>query len=243
VSSYLQHRKTGRQLKRVSISSIRNTGRRNLAFDRRWKVSYLRCAYQSEWHRHFSHMNKACTIGQQVTDQVQDRVTGRPSAHICNLGMACKKCTMLFGGVYRKVGVRSDSKPWNFGFAAVMCACAVRTSKQQSEPSGSRNRAMLQLIPILHLRPCAMAHREQNSRIADNLNFIRPEFERYLVRLNVPRSLIVDLKGMLACRFVLGNTEAPLYPGGINMYLISMFYTRKESATYISKWLLHIVAL
>lgn len=34
---------------------------------------------------------------------------------------------------------------------------------------------------------------------------------------------------MMACRFLLGITEAPFYPGAL--YMISMFYTRKESAT------------
>lgn len=45
-------------------------------------------------------------------------------------------------------------------------------------------------------------------------------------------SVVKDYKGMIACRFVLGITEAPFYPGGV--YLISMFYTRKESATRMS---------
>ncbi|KAJ4993615.1 MFS transporter [Stagonosporopsis vannaccii] len=45
-------------------------------------------------------------------------------------------------------------------------------------------------------------------------------------------AIVKDYKGMLACRFVLGITEAPFYPGGV--YLISMFYTRKESATRMS---------
>lgn len=45
-------------------------------------------------------------------------------------------------------------------------------------------------------------------------------------------AVVQDYKGMLACRFVLGITEAPFYPGGV--YLISMFYTRKESATRMS---------
>ncbi|KAJ4324615.1 hypothetical protein N0V94_001185 [Neodidymelliopsis sp. IMI 364377] len=44
--------------------------------------------------------------------------------------------------------------------------------------------------------------------------------------------IVKDYKGMLACRFILGITEAPFYPGGV--YLISMFYTRKESATRMS---------
>lgn len=45
-------------------------------------------------------------------------------------------------------------------------------------------------------------------------------------------AIVKDYKGMLACRFILGITEAPFYPGGV--YLISMFYTRKESATRMS---------
>lgn len=45
-------------------------------------------------------------------------------------------------------------------------------------------------------------------------------------------AVVKDYKGMLACRFVLGITEAPFYPGGV--YLISIFYTRKESATRMS---------
>ncbi|KAF2130443.1 MFS transporter-like protein [Dothidotthia symphoricarpi CBS 119687] len=45
-------------------------------------------------------------------------------------------------------------------------------------------------------------------------------------------AIVKDYKGMLACRFVLGITEAPFYPGGV--YLISAFYNRKESATRMS---------
>ena len=45
-------------------------------------------------------------------------------------------------------------------------------------------------------------------------------------------AIVKDYKGMLACRFILGITEAPFYPGGV--YLISMFYTRKESAVRMS---------
>ncbi|KAI9148873.1 mfs transporter [Paramyrothecium foliicola] len=37
---------------------------------------------------------------------------------------------------------------------------------------------------------------------------------------------------MLVCRFLLGLTEAPFYPGAL--YMISMFYTRKEIATRMS---------
>ncbi|OAL53113.1 MFS general substrate transporter [Pyrenochaeta sp. DS3sAY3a] len=42
----------------------------------------------------------------------------------------------------------------------------------------------------------------------------------------------VDYKSMLVCRFLLGLTEAPFYPGAL--YMISMFYTRKEIATRMS---------
>lgn len=37
---------------------------------------------------------------------------------------------------------------------------------------------------------------------------------------------------MVGCRFLLGITEAPFYPGAL--YMISMFYTRKEIATRMS---------
>ncbi|KAM0322146.1 hypothetical protein ACHAQA_009634 [Verticillium albo-atrum] len=38
-----------------------------------------------------------------------------------------------------------------------------------------------------------------------------------------------NFETMLVCRFLLGITEAPFYPGAL--YMISMFYTRKEIAT------------
>ncbi|EOD45386.1 putative mfs transporter protein [Neofusicoccum parvum UCRNP2] len=41
-----------------------------------------------------------------------------------------------------------------------------------------------------------------------------------------------DYKTMLVCRFFLGITEAPFYPGAL--YMLSMFYTRKEMATRMS---------
>lgn len=43
---------------------------------------------------------------------------------------------------------------------------------------------------------------------------------------------VTDYKSMLVCRFFLGITEAPFYPGAL--YMISMFYTRKEVATRMS---------
>ncbi|ROT42197.1 MFS general substrate transporter [Sodiomyces alkalinus F11] len=44
--------------------------------------------------------------------------------------------------------------------------------------------------------------------------------------------LAEDYGGMVACRFLLGITEAPFYPGAL--YIISLFYTRKEMATRMS---------
>src|SRR6478735_12265294 len=41
-----------------------------------------------------------------------------------------------------------------------------------------------------------------------------------------------DVKGLLLTRFFLGLTEAPYYPGAV--YLLSIFYTRKEVATRIA---------
>lgn len=41
--------------------------------------------------------------------------------------------------------------------------------------------------------------------------------------------LAKDFGGMLACRFLLGVTEAPFYPGAL--FLLSLFYTKKEIAT------------
>lgn len=41
-----------------------------------------------------------------------------------------------------------------------------------------------------------------------------------------------DFKGLLLTRFFLGIAEAPFFPGAL--YLLSMFYTRKEIATRIS---------
>jgi MFS transporter, ACS family, DAL5 transporter family protein len=41
-----------------------------------------------------------------------------------------------------------------------------------------------------------------------------------------------DFKGLLLTRFFLGVTEAPFYPGAL--YMLSIFYTRKEIATRIS---------
>lgn len=43
---------------------------------------------------------------------------------------------------------------------------------------------------------------------------------------------IHNFHGALAVRILLGFTEAPFYPGAI--YLLSLFYTRREIATRIS---------
>ena len=45
-------------------------------------------------------------------------------------------------------------------------------------------------------------------------------------------ALAKDFKGLLLTRFFLGITEAPYYPGAL--YMLSIFYTRKEIATRIS---------
>ncbi|KAF7554814.1 hypothetical protein G7Z17_g2669 [Cylindrodendrum hubeiense] len=43
---------------------------------------------------------------------------------------------------------------------------------------------------------------------------------------------VTSYSGLLACRFFLGFVEAPFYPGAL--YLLSIYYTRKELATRIS---------
>ncbi|SPO06283.1 related to putative tartrate transporter [Cephalotrichum gorgonifer] len=43
---------------------------------------------------------------------------------------------------------------------------------------------------------------------------------------------VKNYSGLVACRFFLGFAEAPFYPGAL--YLLSIFYTRKELATRIS---------
>ncbi|GKT76831.1 MFS transporter [Colletotrichum tofieldiae] len=43
---------------------------------------------------------------------------------------------------------------------------------------------------------------------------------------------VKNYSGLVACRFFLGFVEAPFYPGAL--YLLSIFYTRKELATRIS---------
>jgi MFS family permease len=56
--------------------------------------------------------------------------------------------------------------------------------------------------------------------------------------LNVPATisactaLTKSYTGLLVCRLLLGAAEAPFYPGAL--YLLSIFYTRKEIATRIS---------
>jgi MFS family permease len=45
-------------------------------------------------------------------------------------------------------------------------------------------------------------------------------------------ALAKDYKSLVLCRFFLGIAEAPFYPGAL--YLLSIFYTRKEIATRIS---------
>jgi len=45
-------------------------------------------------------------------------------------------------------------------------------------------------------------------------------------------ALVQNYAGLVVCRFLLGITEAPFYPGAI--YLLSIFYTRKEIASRIA---------
>ncbi|KAJ5021742.1 glycoside hydrolase superfamily [Bipolaris maydis] len=45
-------------------------------------------------------------------------------------------------------------------------------------------------------------------------------------------ALVQNFGGMVACRFFLGITEAPFYPGAT--YMLSIFYTRREVATRIA---------
>ncbi|KAI8165908.1 putative transporter [Colletotrichum sp. SAR 10_70] len=66
------------------------------------------------------------------------------------------------------------------------------------------------------------------------LNRVRPSW--YMAGFMLAWSIISlltymahDYSTMLACRFLLGITEAPFYPGAL--YMLSMFYTRKEIAT------------
>ncbi|EQB47904.1 MFS transporter [Colletotrichum gloeosporioides Cg-14] len=44
--------------------------------------------------------------------------------------------------------------------------------------------------------------------------------------------IVKDYHGMLACRLILGVTEAPFYSGAC--YMVSLFYTRKETATRLA---------
>lgn len=45
-------------------------------------------------------------------------------------------------------------------------------------------------------------------------------------------ALVKDYTGLVLTRFFLGVVEAPYYPGAL--YMLSIFYTRKELATRIS---------
>ncbi|OHW89438.1 MFS transporter [Colletotrichum incanum] len=66
------------------------------------------------------------------------------------------------------------------------------------------------------------------------LNRVRPSW--YMAGFMMAWSIVSlltykchDYGTMLACRFLLGITEAPFYPGAL--YMLSMFYTRKEVST------------
>jgi MFS family permease len=45
-------------------------------------------------------------------------------------------------------------------------------------------------------------------------------------------SLVKNYVGLVLVRFFLGFVEAPFYPGAL--YILSLFYTRKEIATRVS---------
>lgn len=69
------------------------------------------------------------------------------------------------------------------------------------------------------------------------LNRIRPS--RYMgimmalwATVSALTALSKDFTGLLLTRFFLGITEAPYYPGAV--YLLSVFYNRKEIATRIA---------
>lgn len=69
------------------------------------------------------------------------------------------------------------------------------------------------------------------------LNRVRPSW--YMAGFCMAWSIVslltfkaTSFESMVACRFLLGVTEAPFYPGAL--YMISMFYTRKEIAARMS---------
>ncbi|CAG9953106.1 unnamed protein product [Clonostachys rosea f. rosea IK726] len=69
------------------------------------------------------------------------------------------------------------------------------------------------------------------------LNRVRPSM--YMAGFSLAWSIVSLLtykastyEHMLVCRFILGIVEAPFYPGAL--YMISLFYTRKEMATRMS---------
>lgn len=69
------------------------------------------------------------------------------------------------------------------------------------------------------------------------LNRVRPSY--YMAGFCMAWSIVslmtfkaTSYPTMLVCRFLLGITEAPFYPGAL--YMISMFYTRKEMAVRMS---------
>jgi MFS family permease len=50
-------------------------------------------------------------------------------------------------------------------------------------------------------------------------------------------ALVQNYGGLVAVRFCLGFVEAPFYPGAL--YLLSIFYTRKErKITFSNMWIL-----
>ncbi|KAJ0311487.1 hypothetical protein Brms1b_008317 [Colletotrichum noveboracense] len=71
--------------------------------------------------------------------------------------------------------------------------------------------------------------------LEEDLNLKGVEYNTAISILFVGYLLMQGVKnysGLVACRFFLGFVEAPFYPGAL--YMLSIFYTRKELATRIS---------
>lgn len=63
-------------------------------------------------------------------------------------------------------------------------------------------------------------------------NFQRPLIFRAWAIVSASTAAVQNFSGAFAVRFLLGFAEAPFYPGAI--YMLSLFYTRREIATRIS---------
>lgn len=63
-------------------------------------------------------------------------------------------------------------------------------------------------------------------------NFQRPLIFRAWAIVSASTAAVHNFSGAFVVRFLLGFAEAPFYPGAI--YMLSLFYTRREIATRIS---------